>query len=274
MNACPLCNAVARTLLYTRTRSGHVHRCTACGFVYSDPRGSDDWEMMPAFTDHPAAYLANARDRFAVLAEATGIRTGTLLDIGCYDGTFLLAAQELGFTGSGVEPAERGVTAARERGLDVTQATIEEARFAEPFDVVSMIHTIEHFEDPLAVLAKARELVKPEGALLIEAPNFDAWSRRLAGRRWRQFIADHFHFFEPETLRRALHETGFTVRTLTTVGKVMTFDLLADRLARYYSGGLGHAVRGFADRIGGREKTLTLNLGDIMLAVATPRQDG
>jgi len=273
MNACPLCRAVARTTLYRGTRSGDVHRCTACGFVYSDPHGDGEWSTLPAFTDHPAAYRANARDRFDFLARAAGIRGGRLLDIGCYDGTFTLAARDLGFDAVGLEPDDKGVAIAREQGVEIIHSTVEEADIDERFDVVTMIHTIEHFDDPLAVLDKARTLLKPDGALLIEAPDFDAWSRRLAGRRWRQFIPDHFHFFEPATLQRALSLTGFALRAQRTAGKRMTFDLLADRLARYYSRALGGVVRKTADAFHARERTFTLNLGDILLAVATPQQD-
>ncbi|MDP8224073.1 MAG: class I SAM-dependent methyltransferase [Candidatus Lernaella stagnicola] len=271
---CPLCRAVHRVRLYRRTRSGDVHRCTACGFVYSAPRGTPDAEAPSAFTDNPEAYFENARHRMEVLARHTGVTSGRLLDVGCYDGPFMLAAQRLGFAVEGVEIDERGAAAARERGLEVVVGPFEEVDLHPPYDVVTFVHSLEHFEDPLAALTRAGDLLRPGGALLVEVPDFDAWSRRLLGRRWRQFIADHFHFFEPRTLRRCLEETGFADAHLQNVGKVATIGLLADRLGRYYQRGLGRVMTAAAGRWGLQNRRVSLDLGDILLAVATRRDRG
>jgi SAM-dependent methyltransferase len=268
---CPICRAQARVPLHANTRSGDVHRCIACGFVYSDPRGPERPTDPPAVTDDPAAYLANARHRLGLLAKATGVTGGRLLDVGCYDGAFLLAANELGFAGQGVEPSPVGAAAARARGLEVTLGAFEDATFAEPFDVVTFVHSLEHFEDPLTALEQARAMLAPGGALLVEVPNFAALSRRVLGRRWRQFITDHFHFFEPATLRRCLDQAGFTTALLEPVGKLATYRLLSDRLGRYYSAPLGRTALALAKRTHRADRLVHLNLGDILLAVATPR---
>lgn len=270
MNGCPLCAATARTMLYRRTRSGDVHRCTACGFVYSAPPGPalDD---RPAFTDDPTVYRLNAQDRLGRLERRVALPGRRLLDVGCYDGNFTLAAQELGFLAEGVEPSPAGVAQARAKGLTVAEGTLEDAPLAGPYDVITMIHVLEHFADPLVALQRARELLHPAGALLIEVPNFDAWSRKLLGRRWRQFIADHERFFEPYTLRRSLEQTGWAVADLRLVGKVASVDLLVDRLRRYYSPALAGFAARAAARLGWSAARVTLNVGDIMLAVATVR---
>lgn len=270
MIACPICRAVHRVNLLRGTRSGDLHRCTACGFVYADPRGRPDPTLPPAFTDQPAVYRANARHRLGLAAGAAGVTAGRLLDVGCYDGGFLLAARELGYAVQGVEPAPAGAARARERGLPVLESRFEDAAFAEPFAIVTFIHSLEHFADPLAALRRARELLRPGGAVVVEVPNFDAWSRRLLGRRWRQYLADHDKFFEPATLRHCLTRAGFEIRFLRPVGKVASIGLLADRLGRYYSAGLGRRLGETAGRRGWTEKTITLNLGDILLAVAIP----
>jgi len=272
-NACPLCRALARTTLYRGTRSGDVHRCTACGMVYSDPRGQPVPGGPPAFTDCPEAYLVNAKHRLSLLARATGITGGKLLDVGCYDGPFILAAAKLGFEVTGIEPNAIGAAAARARGLEVIEAPFEAVELSGTFRVITMIHTVEHLPDPLAALQHARRLLPVDGALLIEAPNFDAWSRRLMGRRWRQFIADHFQFFEPETLRRTLQRAGFEVPFLQPVGKTASWQLLADRVGRYYSRGGGEALAKLSARFNLGDREFSINLGDILLAVATPRAD-
>jgi 2-polyprenyl-3-methyl-5-hydroxy-6-metoxy-1,4-benzoquinol methylase len=270
MRPCPLCRAVHRTTLYRATRSGDVHRCTACGFVYADPTGESAGPRLPHCKDSVEVYELNAAHRLAVLKTITGIDRGRLLDVGCFDGSFMLAAQRLGFDVEGLEPEAEPAAEARARGLSVQQSTFEDADLRGPFDVVALIHSLEHLPDPWAALERARSLLSDRGALLIETPNFACLSRRLLGRRWRQFIHDHAQFFEPDSLRRLLERTGFAPRTIRTVGKIASLRLLADRVERYYSGAAGRVLhRGF-DRLGWTDRTLALNLGDIMLAVATP----
>lgn len=271
MIPCPLCRAVHRVTLLRGTRSGDIHRCVACGFVYADPCGRPDPSLPPAVTDQPAVYRVNARHRLGIAARTTGVAGGRLLDVGCYDGGFLLAARDLGFTVHGVEPSPEGAARARARDLPVTADRFEDAVFTEPFDIVTFIHSLEHFADPWVALARARECLRPQGALLVEVPNFDAWSRRLLGRRWRQYLADHDKFFEPASLRRCLAGTGFEIRFLQSVGKVASVGLLADRLGRYYSAALGRRLGETARRKGWTDRTFALNLGDILLAVAMPR---
>jgi len=270
MIVCPLCAAVARTTLYRNTRSGDVQRCTACGFVYSAPPG-ETRAAAPAFTDDPAVYRLNAQDRLGRLERRVALPGRRLLDVGCYDGNFTLAAQELGFLAEGVEPSPVGVELARAKGLTVAQGTLEDAPLTGPYDAIAMIHVLEQFADPLVALERARTLLHPAGALLIEVPNFAAWSRKLLGRRWRQFIPDHERFFEPYTLRRCLERTGWAVVDLRPVGKIASVALLADRLRRYYSPALAGAVARSAVFLGRADARLTINLGDILLAVATVR---
>lgn len=272
MICCPLCRAVARTTLYRHTRSGDVHRCTACGMVYADPRGDGQGSGMPHCKDHPEAYRQNAAQRLSVLGRVTGVRGGKLLDVGCFDGSFALAAREMGFTVQGVESEAEPAAKAQARGVPTVPGRFEDVKISGPFDVVAMMHTLEHLEDPWAALARARDLLKPGGALLLELPNFDCRARRLTGRYWRQFIWDHFHFFEPASLRRLLVEGGFSVKLLQPAAKVASLRLLADRVERYYSRGLGKAIASALAKTGLSEKTISLRPGDIMLAVATVRE--
>lgn len=269
---CPLCGRVEPALEYRGTRSGTVVRCRTCGMVYSASRPPAE-DLPGAFTDAPAAYRANAEDRLRRLANVHRGGGRRLLDVGCYDGRFAGAAQALGYDASGVEPvAAAAERARRDFGLRVFDGTLETADLpARAFDVVSFIHVFEHLADPRASLARCRDLLADGGALLIEIPAYDAVVRRVLGRRWRQFISDHDRFYTGDMLRRLLAEEGFRVLDECKVGKVLTPALLADRLGRYYSRGLGRTVTATARALGILETRWTLNLGDIRLVVADRR---
>jgi 2-polyprenyl-3-methyl-5-hydroxy-6-metoxy-1,4-benzoquinol methylase len=48
----------------------------------------------------------------------------------------------------------------------------EDANFkGQTFDVVVLIHIIEHFFEPAAVLHKTRQLLRPGGLVFLETPN-------------------------------------------------------------------------------------------------------
>ncbi len=271
---CPLCGETRKTHEYDGTRSGRVARCAACAMVFSVSPPPIE-ALPPAFTDSPGAYLANARDRLGRFEAALPGHGRRLLDVGCYDGRFAGAAKSLGYDVRGVEPvADAAARAEAAFGFPITVGTLESAALpGGAFDVVSFIHVFEHLANPRAALSVCRRVLAPGGALLIEIPAYDALARRIAGRRWRQFIADHDRFYTGAVLARLLSEEGFDVLRDEKVGKVVTPSLLADRVGRYYSRALGGAIRAVSSALGIAERTFTIRMGDIRLVVAKRRSD-
>ena len=119
-------------------------------------------------------------------------------------------------TPSGIEPSERGASAAASIGAPVLKATIDEASFGEAsFDAVSLWHVLEHLEDPGAALSQATRWLAPDGVLLVGVPNLTSLQARLGGERWYHLdVPRHRVHFTPEGLALALRRAGFeAVRT-------------------------------------------------------------
>ena len=104
----------------------------------------------------------------------------------------------------GVEPGDAYRSYAEQRGLKMF-ASLEELIKTNPkkFDLISMIHVLEHLPDPLGTLELIRkELLKDDGILLLEVPNFYAHeSYELA----------HLACYTPHTLQQALRQAGYHV---------------------------------------------------------------
>jgi 2-polyprenyl-3-methyl-5-hydroxy-6-metoxy-1,4-benzoquinol methylase len=128
-----------------------------------------------------------------------------ILDIGASTGVLLDAFQRA-FGGEvvGVEPGDAYRAYAQKRGL-LMFADIEELVKTHPprFDLVSMIHVLEHLPDPVDMLRLIRkDLLQENGILLLEVPNFYAHdSYELA----------HLTCFTPNTLQQVLRRAGFHV---------------------------------------------------------------
>ena len=204
-----------------------------------------------------------ATERYQDLLRATSLSSGRLLEIGCATGDFLHAAHA-SFQVTGVEADETACAMTQARGFDCFHGTIFAANFpAESFDVVTLYHVIEHVPSPTRVLQEIHRVLRPKGIVVIETPNIETIWYRLLRERWRQFIPDHKFFFTPATLERSCAENSFITVERRSVGKAMSVRLFFDRLGRFHRPS-GSLLTRLSAKLGWQEKTLQLNLGDVM----------
>ncbi len=134
-----------------------------------------------------------------------------LLDIGCGRGDFLLACRQRGWTVTGVEQSQSpAMAAAVASGIDVYGPEELDRLPTGGFDVVTLWHVLEHLADPRATLATVRRLLRPNGAVLIEVPNFGSWQARLGGPVWFHLdVPRHLYQFDQASLHDLLRRCGF-----------------------------------------------------------------
>ncbi len=114
-------------------------------------------------------------------------------------------------------------------GLPVVVAPFEEADFGgKMFDAIVSAHVIEHVFQPVAVLSRARELLKPGGVLFLETPNI---LRPKIGPR-RLFSLPHNYYFSSRTapivaaapsLSISLHQKSFVGSRSDTASPLATW---------------------------------------------------
>jgi SAM-dependent methyltransferase len=97
----------------------------------------------------------------------------SILDVGCGDGLFFDRLERYGrVDGIEMEPAALGPASPWRHRIHI-------GPFDESFDpgerytLVLMLDVLEHFPDPLSRLKKARELLRPDGTLIITVPAFE-----------------------------------------------------------------------------------------------------
>lgn len=221
LSQCPLCKDERSTLFDQREFRGLqvMNRlCSNCGLVYQSPRMTED-ELQEFYNAEyrqiyqgdagpiqkdMAIQKARAEANVALLKDWGIEQVGRFLDIGCSTGSFLEEMREAyKCQVIGIEPGEAYRQYAQSRDLTVFES-LEAANAAgeRKFDLIAMIHVLEHLPDPVGFLQDLRTnyLIK-DGTILLEVPNL--------------YAHDSFE---------VAHMTSFSRHTLMEVVKLARFD--------------------------------------------------
>ena len=190
-----------------------IHKCKGCGLGHTVPQpknlsryyGTIYYGNRHSFTSN---YCTKRRLRFVASAinEEDGKR---LLDIGCGDGSFLLAARDAGWEVVGIEI---NPDLARTAGLDVRE-DIEQVSDSSLFDCITMWHSLEHIRDIRSTLSQLSKLLKPNGKLLIAVPNNSGLQSKVFRNRWLHLdVPRHLYHFDTISLSFCLRCAGFIIQ--------------------------------------------------------------
>ena len=142
------------------------------------------------------------------------INHGKMLDVGCSGGQFLSVFDPKKWERQGVEIDKDAAEFAKtEYGIPVSIGYFPELSFEEKFDLVVIRGVIEHFSDPISVLKKCAEVLKPNGFLFITAtPVGNSFAFDVYREKWHLFTPlAHIHFFTVDLLSRVLKTFGMSL---------------------------------------------------------------
>jgi 2-polyprenyl-3-methyl-5-hydroxy-6-metoxy-1,4-benzoquinol methylase len=144
---------------------------------------------------------------------------GSLLDVGCGKGDFLEMMRAYGWQVTGTEFSQLYDYSLLEQkiGNHICKGDITQCNFLpQTFDVVTFWHVFEHLSKPREYLEVVRRVLKPEGRLIIEVPNFASWQAQFGGSEWFHIdVPRHTMHLTPETIRKFLEQAGFHVENLS-----------------------------------------------------------
>jgi SAM-dependent methyltransferase len=159
-----------------------------------------------------------------------------VLDVGANTGESLLALRERGIEAIGLEPNPNAVAIARAAGLEMIDASIEDADLPrERFGSVLLSQVLEHVDDPVPVLRAVREALRPDGVVYIVVPNARSFWRSVFGADWVHWhVPFHLYHHTERSLTLLLAQNGLRVRSLRNVtpGEWLLMSLEARRNAR------------------------------------------
>lgn len=238
---CPICGEDRATSIRLGRRGGAAHhlalgcetgivRCRRCHGVYplptALPEGNPylDYEAEDYFRGHDSAGKVAAGEDLARQAERILGSKGRLLEIGCGRGELLRGAAHSGWVVQGIEMTETFANIAQTESDVAVEVSPAEtaAALRERWDAVVLAAILEHVYEPLALLARIREALRPGGVVFIDVPNeCSFYSRmgnlylRLTGRDWAVNLSPTFPPFHvvgfcPASLKWALATTGLS----------------------------------------------------------------
>jgi SAM-dependent methyltransferase len=189
-----LCDDEHNTLFDQREFRGYqvVNRmCTNCGLVFQSPRMTapeleifyqGEYRRVYQGSEEPgdkdlAVQKARAETEARYLRDSGIEKVKRYLDIGCSSGLLLEKIRDVyQCQVVGIEPGAAYRTYADKRGLEVYE-NLEAVKAAglPAFDLISMIHVLEHIPDPVNYLGQLRnDFLTSDGKILIEVPNLYA----------------------------------------------------------------------------------------------------
>jgi SAM-dependent methyltransferase len=233
MSACLVCGSerwaplftASDRLYHTTAKEFAVVRCEECGLARLDPQPAAE-ELRRYYPDNywfapdesAASRLEEAyrrlvlRDHVRFVVQA--LARGPLLDVGCGGGLFLGMMRERGYAVVGLDFSREAAAIAWKRQQvpavcgDLAHAPLRAGSLAG----ITMFHVLEHLPDPRAYLVAARDLLAPDGRLVVQVPNAASWQFRLLGRRWSGVdVPRHLFDFRGCDVERLLEDCGMVV---------------------------------------------------------------
>jgi 2-polyprenyl-3-methyl-5-hydroxy-6-metoxy-1,4-benzoquinol methylase len=197
-----------------------IWKCKSCraGFL---PTASIDYETAEyrkmVDGDHSVEdyYVCHDKEQAARLAVlGTGnLRGRVVADVGCGAGSFLDLTKGFARETVAIEPCREYHQALGNKGHAVYSYAEDALQDYEgQVDIAVSFAVLEHVPDPLSFLKEIKQLLKPEGMLLLSTPNYDDWLI--------EFLPDVYDKF----FFRAVHTWYFNGESLPTLGKLAGFQ--------------------------------------------------
>lgn len=186
----------------------------------------DNWQ---GYTSDPNISIVNLRYRKIreyIKEQGKGKK---ILDVGCADG-LLLEPLIPAFDVYGIEIAEHLCNTAREKGLNVLLADLEQGIpfESETFDIVVAAEIIEHIADTDFFLSECNRVLKKNGKLILSVPNIN--------NIFSPFFMLFFDYPPTSSSRyRSTHVRDFTLSTLKVALQNNSFMIEKTRGVVFYA---------------------------------------
>jgi 2-polyprenyl-3-methyl-5-hydroxy-6-metoxy-1,4-benzoquinol methylase len=197
-------------------------KCKACGLIYN-PQLLEKLNKYENYYDsegfpnrfNPFVEMVVLCFRFLRVLKIKSYKWNIkkILDIGCGRGIMLYLFSKLTSADvEGIQIEKNSFEYAKEKlKLNMYNKDLLDLNLSDnSYDFISYWHVFEHLQFPQEHIKKVNSLLNKEGILLIEVPNYNAWTRKLTTNGWLSFDPDnHIYFFTKDSLVKLANKYGF-----------------------------------------------------------------
>lgn len=192
---CPICDSNNTSIINNvENNNGLVffqtNFCNQCSFVYRSIRPTKNWfsnafslreeyqknlnfsAINPKIEEERFNRYFRLGEEIKSLLKISNPNEVHILDVGCGTGSGLLAFIEIGFKTFGLDEDNTRAAYGIDKGLEIFVQSWETFEPKTKFDLITCLHSIEHFHDPSQLMKKLRTWLNPGGKIVIEVPNF------------------------------------------------------------------------------------------------------
>jgi SAM-dependent methyltransferase len=146
-----------------------------------------------------------------LVKRTTGLKTGSLLDIGSGTGHFISEMKKAGWSVKGIEiNAKAREFSASHFGLEIISSEQISTLPSDSFDCITLWHVLEHFQEPFRYASEILRLLKPGGICVLALPNCSSYDAQYYREFWAAYdVPRHLWHFTPDTFKVFADRTGF-----------------------------------------------------------------
>lgn len=147
----------------------------------------------------------------------------SLLDVGTGSGLLPHLARASGYEVEGTDLSKHVSENVPEKaGFPIHHGTIEEIQFTRKYDVITMLHVLEHTSNPLSTLTRCKELLNEGGYIVVVVPNYQSLDSRL-----KDFLSAFKLKSRPyKHLALGHHNYVFSINSLEILGEKSGLEII------------------------------------------------
>ena len=139
--------------------------------------------------------------------------TKTILDFGCGTGDFLKVCYKDGWEITGIEPSVKARDIANQKLNNLVFDANEINNFKnKKFDVITLWHVLEHLPNLKEAIINFKQLLKPNGVLVVAVPNFRSYDANYYQSYWAAWdVPRHLWHFSQFSISKLFMEVNMKI---------------------------------------------------------------
>ena len=213
-----------------------IYRCDGCDYaltpavaaeaaseLYDNPEYFDGWGCNLEFDYQRFEPDVHRQVEQYLEFIKTHTKGKTLLDVGTGSGLLPHLARQSGYEVEGTDLSRHvSETLPAKAGFPVHHGTIEDIRFGRTYDIITMLHVLEHTTNPVSTLRRAHEILNDDGYVLVVVPNYRSFDTRVKDllSKFRLKSRPYKH------LALGHHNYVFSIKSLKALGRAANLQVV------------------------------------------------